>query len=67
MSSASAATRIQIASLARTLAIGQLYPSNWDKYNLRVSEQNLREAADKIKLIREEIDRLGAPELQAAE
>jgi len=32
MSSASAATRIRSHRWARTLAIGQLYPSNWDKY-----------------------------------
>ena len=48
----------EIASLARTLATGQLFADNWDKYNLRASEASLREAADKLRFIREEIDRL---------
>ncbi len=46
----------QLASRTRTLMRCQKHPDNYDMIDLRASEQNLRDAADKIKAIREEID-----------
>jgi hypothetical protein len=46
----------QLASRTRTLLQGKKYPSNYDRIDLRRSEQNLRDAADNIKAIREEIE-----------
>ena len=69
----------QLASRARVLMQGKKYPDNYDHIDLRASERSLREAADKIRAIREEIeardaadkldairDRLGMPELELA-
>jgi len=46
----------RIASLARTLMMGKKFIENYEDFDLRRSEQNLRDAADKIKAIREEIE-----------
>jgi hypothetical protein len=57
-----------LASRTRTLMRCQKFPENYDMIDLQASEQNLRDAADKIKRIREEIeDRQCAFELEAAE
>jgi hypothetical protein len=55
-----------LAARARILAQGGLFPENWDRIDIEASARNLREAADKLDMIRE---RLGMPELclEAAE
>lgn len=45
-----------LASRTRTLLRCKKHPDNYDMIDLRRSEQNLRDAADKIKAIREEIE-----------
>lgn len=46
----------QLASRARVLMQGKKYPDNYDHIDLWASERNLREAADKIMMIRHEIE-----------
>ncbi len=45
-----------LASRATTLLRLGKHPDNYDMIDLRASERSLREAADKIKAIREEIE-----------
>ncbi len=54
----------EVSRLARTLARDHHYPiyqENWRGCDLERSARNLREAADKLDMIR---DRLGMPELR---
>lgn len=46
----------QLASRTRVLLQGKKHPCNYDRIDLRRSEQNLRDAADRIRAIREEIE-----------
>jgi hypothetical protein len=51
----------EVAWLARALARYPTSPENWRGCDLERSIRNLREAADKLDIIR---DRLGMPELE---
>lgn len=46
----------EVASLARTLAAGNIYPENYQEFDLRQSEQNLRDAADRLSSIRARLE-----------
>ncbi len=48
-----------LASRTRTLMKFGKHPENYDHLDLRASERNLREAADKLQAIREEINARG--------
>lgn len=46
----------EIGSLARKLAENNVYPDNWDRYDLKASARELREAADKLDEVRSKLN-----------
>jgi hypothetical protein len=47
----------EIASLARALANVSVHADPWDRYNLKASVTNLREAANRLEEIRMKLER----------